>query len=73
MNVSEQTSEQEHMQETKSFVRTNDIPFLKRVTRKFFVVAAILNTGWNQQNNNLAHAEYIYIYFYFAVLVAVTV
>ena len=39
MSVSEQTREQEHMQETKSFARTNDIPYLKRVTRKFYVVA----------------------------------
>ena len=50
MSVSEQTSEQEHLQETKSFVRTNDIPSLKRVTRKFYVVAV-------QQQR-----QYIYIY-----------
>ena len=54
MSVSEQTSEQEHMQETKSFVRTNDIPCLKRVARKFWVVAV------QQQRQK----KYIYIYIY---------
>ena len=57
MSVSEQTKEQEHMPETKSFVRTNDIPPLKRATRTFNVVAV-------QQQRQKGNYVYIYIYIY---------
>ena len=55
MSVSEQTSEQEHMQEKKIFVRTNDIPSLKRVNRKFHVVVDRATTAAKK-------SIYIYIY-----------
>ena len=48
------------MQEKKIFVRTNDIPSLKRVNRKFHVAVDRATTA--------AKKVYIYIYIYISVL-----